>query len=168
MSRLIPYKRIDLAIDAFNELGLPLKIVGKGRQDTELRARANSNIEFLGAVSEADLKRLYSECKAFVFPGQEDFGIAPVEAQASGRPVIAYGAGGALETVIAGITGEFFHEQSAEALADVVSRFDQSNYDPADIRRHAEKFDIKMFKRRISDFILTKLAEQRYQLIDGR
>jgi glycosyltransferase involved in cell wall biosynthesis len=164
VSRLIPYKRIDLVIDAFNTLELPLKVVGRGRQAAELQARAEPNVEFLGGVSEATLKGLYARCRCFIFPGEEDFGIAPLEAQASGRPVIAYGAGGALETVIPGITGEFFTEQTPDALADVVSRFNESAYDPVDIRHHAEKFDIEMFKHRIADFISTKLAEQKYRL----
>src|SRR5205807_8409905 len=123
----------------------PLKIVGRGRQADELQSRANSNIQFLGAVSDAELKKLYANCKAFIFPGQEDFGIAPLEAQASGRPVIAYGAGGALETVIPGITGEFFREQTPEALSEVISRFDSEAYSPTEIRRHAEKFDTEVF-----------------------
>ena len=164
VSRLIPYKRIDLVVDAFNELGLPLKIVGNGRQAAELRARANSNIQFLGSVSETDLKRLYADCKCFIFPGQEDFGIAPLEAQASGRPVIAYGAGGALETVVPTVTGEFFTEQSAEALAYVVSRFDPDDYDSYLIRRHAEKFDTEVFKERISDFIGQRMEKHRSQV----
>src|SRR5205823_13502358 len=98
-------------------------------------------------------KKLYANCKGFIFPGQEDFGIAPLEAQASGRPVIAYGAGGALETVRPGVTGEFFTEQTAQALAEVVSRFDSRAYDPAEIRRHAEKFDTEVFKDHIANFI---------------
>src|SRR5436309_9120181 len=114
---------------------MPLKIVGRDRQAAELKARANSNVEFLGAVSDSELKKLYANCKAFIFPGQEDFGIAPLEAQASGRPVIAYGAGGALETVKPGVTGEFFAEQMPGAVAAVVSRFDGRDYDPAVIRR---------------------------------
>jgi glycosyltransferase involved in cell wall biosynthesis len=153
VSRLIPYKRIDLAIDAFNRLGMPLKVVGRGRQAGELQLRAKSNIEFLGGASETELKKLYANCKGFIFPGQEDFGIAPLEAQASGRPVIAYGAGGALETVLPGVTGEFFREQTPEALSEVISRFDSEAYNPAEIRRHAEKFDTEVFKRRIASFI---------------
>ena len=160
VSRLIPYKRIDLAIKAFNRLGMPLKIVGGGRQEEELRARAGGNIEFLGKVPDAELKRLYAGCKAFIFPGMEDFGISPLEAQASGRPVIAYGAGGALETVVPGVTGEFFGDQSAESLADVVSRFDPGSYDPAAIRRHAETFDTEVFKQRIAGFVQRQLDER--------
>lgn len=164
VSRLIPYKRLDLAIDVFNDLGLPLKIVGSGRQEAELKARANSNIQFLGAVADSQLKKLYAGCQALIFPGYEDFGIAPIEAQASGRPVIAYGAGGALETVVPRITGEFFMEQSTGALADVVNRFDSRDYDPAAIRHHAEKFDVEVFKTRISDFIAYRLEKHRTQM----
>jgi glycosyltransferase involved in cell wall biosynthesis len=156
VSRLIPYKRIDLAIEAFNRLGLPLKVVGKGRQEAELRALAKPNIEFVGSVSDAELKKLYAGCKAYIFPGQEDFGISPLEAQASGRPVIAYGAGGALETVVPGATGEFFTEQSVESLAEVISRFDDKSYDPQTIRHHAEGFDVEVFKRKIAAFIAEK------------
>jgi glycosyltransferase involved in cell wall biosynthesis len=161
VSRMIPYKRLDVAIDAFTRLKLPLKVAGTGRQEAELRARAGPNIEFLGSLPDAELKRLYAGCRAFIFPGQEDFGITPLEAQASGRPVIAYGAGGALETVVEGVTGEFFPEQTASALADVVARFDERAYDPAAIRRHAEGFDIEVFKRKIEEFIHGKLAERK-------
>ncbi len=164
VSRLIPYKRLDIVVEAFNALGLPLKVVGQGRQAEELQNKAKPNIEFLGGVPDAELKKLYANCKAFIFPGQEDFGIAPLEAQASGRPVIAYGAGGALETVKAGLTGEFFAEQTPEALTDVVSRFDASYYDPSAIRRHAESFDKEVFKRRINDFIASRWQEHRMKM----
>lgn len=161
VSRLIPYKRIDIVVDAFNKLGLPLKIVGKGRQEAELRSKAKPNIEFVGTVPDTRLKELYAGCKAFIFPGREDFGISPLEAQASGRPVIAYGVGGALETVVDGITGTFFREQTAHALADTVSSFNMNDYDPNTIRRHAENFDTKAFQQKIQAFIADKLAETR-------
>jgi glycosyltransferase involved in cell wall biosynthesis len=161
VSRLIPYKRIDLAIKAFNRLGLPLRVVGSGRQEAALRAMAKGNVQFLGKMQDAQLKRLYAGCKAFIFPGMEDFGITPLEAQASGRPVIAYGVGGALETVVPGVTGAFFKEQTAESLAEVVARFNPSDYDPAAIRRHAETFDTEVFKRRIAEFVQEKLAARR-------
>jgi glycosyltransferase involved in cell wall biosynthesis len=159
VSRMIPYKRLDVAIDAFSKLNLPLKVVGKGRQETLLRARAGSNIQFAGPVPDAELKKLYANCRAFIFPGEEDFGITPLEAQASGRPVIAYGAGGALETVVPGRTGEFFPEQTPAALAEVIRRFNDDDYDPAVIRRHAESFDVEVFKRRIAEFVQHTLAE---------
>ena len=165
VSRMIPYKRLDVAIDAFTRLKLPLKVVGTGRQAADLQDRAGPNIEFLGSLPDADLKRLYAGCRAFIFPGEEDFGITPLEAQASGRPVIAYGAGGALETVVEGLTGEFFPEQSAEALADVVARFDERRYDAIAIRRHAEGFDTEVFKRKIEEFIAGKVTEREVEQI---
>lgn len=161
VSRMIPYKRLDIVIDAFTKLGLPLKVVGKGRQEAELRARAGSNIEFIGQVPDAELKKLYANCRAFIFPGEEDFGITPLEAQASGRPVIAYGAGGALETVVAGVTGEFFSSQTAESLADVVSGFNENSYDHTAIRSHAENFDTEVFKRRIAGFVANRLEQMK-------
>lgn len=161
VSRLIPYKRIDLAVRAFNELGLPLVIIGDGRDRNSLRALAGSNIKFLGHVPDERVGDHFARCRAFIFPGQEDFGIAPVEAQAAGRPVIAYAAGGALDTVREGVTGAFFYEQTPEALMKAVKEFDETRYDPASIRRHAERFDKRVFKERLSAFIEEKLAEHR-------
>jgi glycosyltransferase involved in cell wall biosynthesis len=161
VSRLHPYKRVDLAVDAFTKLGLPLKIAGAGRHEAELRARAGSNVEFLGRVPDADLRDLYAHCRAFIFPGEEDFGISPLEAQASGRPVIAYGAGGALETVVPGVTGEFFSDKNPGSLAETVARFDARAYDPAAIRRHAEAFDKELFKTRIAALVEEQLAGTR-------
>ncbi len=158
VSRLIPYKRIDLAVEAFTGLGLPLKVAGDGPERRRLEEMAGPNVEFLGRVSDAEMKKLYTGCKAFIFPGEEDFGITPVEAQAAGRPVIAYGAGGALETVLPGVTGEFFQPRTAEALAGVVSRFDPDEYRPEVIRRHAAGFDRELFKQRIQEFV-----EERYR-----
>jgi glycosyltransferase involved in cell wall biosynthesis len=153
VSRLIPYKRIDLAIQAFNQLRLPLKIVGDGRDRRRLQSLAGPNIEFLGRLPDRQVEQLLSRCKAFLFPGVEDFGIAPLEAQAAGRPVIAYAAGGALETVLEGVTGVFFREQTAESLAEVVAAFDATAFDGAAIRRHAERFDTESFKTRLSAFV---------------
>ena len=161
VSRLIPYKRIDLAVRAFNELGLPLLIIGDGRDRDSLRALARSNIEFLGHVPDKKINDYFARCRAFIFPGQEDFGIAPVEAQAAGRPVIAYAAGGALDTVREGVTGAFFYDHTPEALIEVIKAFDETSYDPAIIRRHAERFDKRVFKERLSAFIEEKVAEHR-------
>ena len=161
VSRLIPYKRIDLAVRAFNELGLPLVIVGDGRDRRRLEKMAGPNVRFLGRVPEGELRELFSRCRAFIFPGLEDFGIAPVEAQAAGRPVIAYAGGGALETVVEGVTGAFFHQQTPEALIEVVQKFDDKAYDPTAIRRHAQRFDKRVFKRRLREFVEEKLAEHR-------
>ncbi|MGQ9625561.1 MAG: glycosyltransferase [Anaerolineae bacterium] len=155
-SRLIPYKRIDLAVQAFNELGLPLVVLGEGRDRPRLEALARPNIEFKGRVSEEELKSYVARCRAFIFPGLEDFGIAPVEAQAAGRPVIAYAGGGALDTVLEGVTGTFFREQTPQALAEAVRNFEDSHFDPETIRRHASRFDRETFKQRLSRFIEEK------------
>ncbi len=165
VSRLIPYKRIDLAVRAFNELGLPLVIIGDGRDRDSLRALARSNVEFLGRVPEEKIGDYFARCRAFILPGQEDFCIAPVEAQAAGRPVIAYAAGGVLDTVREGVTGAFFHEQTPEALSEAIKEFDETRYDPAAIRRQAERFDRQVFKERLSEFIGEKYAEHRERVM---
>jgi|SRR5579859_493742 len=164
VSRLVPYKRLDIVIAAFNQLGLPLKVVGRGRQQTELQAAAGPNIEFLGAVSQAALRTLYAGCRALIWPEAADFGIAPVEVQASGRPVIAYAAGGALETVIDGETGIFFHQQTPAALVAAVQSFDAGHFDPARIRRHAEQYDVPVFTRRMAEFVAAALADSHMPL----
>lgn len=156
VSRLNAYKRIDLVIDAFNRLSLPLIVIGTGPHEAKLKKMAKKNITFLGRVSEEDLVRYLSNCRAFIFPGQEDFGIAPVEAMASGRPVIAYGQGGALETVVEGITGIFFKRQTAEDLIEAVHRFEKMEFDPQEIRRHAQQFDKEIFKKKIRSYVNEK------------
>lgn len=155
ISRLVPYKRIDLAVKAFNQLGLKLKIAGVGPELKELKKIAKSNIEFLGYVSDEEARELLRRCKAFIFPGLEDFGITPVEAQACGRPVIAYGEGGILDSVIDGKTGVLFKEQSIESLINAVKVFEKNidKFDSKAIRKHAEKFSIERFTREIKDFI---------------
>jgi glycosyltransferase involved in cell wall biosynthesis len=159
VSRLIPYKRIDLAIEAFNRLGLPLVIAGSGRDAARLEKLAKPNVQFLGRVSDADLPDLMARCKAFVFPGREDFGITPVEAEASGRPVIAFGAGGALDTVIDGETGVLFQEQAVESLIAAVKRCDTLKFDSATIRCHAETFSMETFRHKLTSFIEEKYIE---------
>jgi glycosyltransferase involved in cell wall biosynthesis len=152
-SRLIPYKRIDLAIEACNRLKLPLKVVGDGRSRAALERLAGPTIEFLGKVDDPTLHRLYARCRAFIFPGEEDFGLTPIEAQASGRPVIAYGRGGTLETIVANETGIFFPEQSVDSLAHALEGFDHRAFDPQRIRAHArDTFDISVFRRRFLDY----------------
>lgn len=158
-SRLEPYKKIELVIQAFNELGLPLKVAGSGTASGSLRAMARSNIEFLGRISDEELRRRYSEAQAFIFPAEEDAGIMVLEAQACGTPVIAYKAGGVLETMEEGITGEFFGQQSAESLKKTLKDFDPSKYDPQAIRHHAQKFDKKIFQERIRRFVEEKYSE---------
>ncbi|MBS2033115.1 MAG: glycosyltransferase [Deltaproteobacteria bacterium] len=152
-----PYKRVDLAVEAFNRLGRPLKIVGSGQDAERIKKLAGPNIDLLGAVDDTQLVHLYARCKAFIFPGEEDAGITPLEAMASGRPVIAYGKGGVRDTVIPlepganTPTGIFFPRQSVEDFIDAVRRFEaaESRFDPAALRRHAEAFDRNQFKRRI-------------------
>ncbi|MGC9523279.1 MAG: glycosyltransferase, partial [Anaerolineae bacterium] len=130
VSRLVPYKRIDLAVAAFTQLGLPLVIVGEGRDRPALEAMAGPNVRFLGYLPDEALPDMLANCRAFVFPGFEDFGITPLEAQASGRPVIAYGAGGALDTVVEGVTGTFFDEPTVASLREAIERFDPEGIDP--------------------------------------
>jgi glycosyltransferase involved in cell wall biosynthesis len=151
--RLVPYKRLDLVVRAFNRTGLPLKVFGDGPQFDELRLEARRNIEFVGRVDDEAKAELYRGAIAYLNPQEEDFGITAVEAMASGRPVIAYRSGGALETVLEGTTGEFFDDQEWEDLASTVIRFDPSRYDPAAIRRHAMQFDAEIFKKKMREHI---------------
>ena len=153
VSRLRPYKKVDLAIQAFNNLKLPLKIIGGGSELKRLKKMAHSNIEFLGEVSDKERNYHLSRCKAFIYPQLEDFGISALEAMASGRPVIAYGRGGALETVVDNQTGLFFEEQTWESLAHKILRFDSSKFDSKIIRNHAKNFDEQKFKQKMLNFI---------------
>lgn len=154
VSRLIPYKRIDLAIEAFNHLPQEkLVIVGEGRAGVALREQAGPNITFLGRQPRAQIRELLRSCKAFLFPGLEDFGIAPVEAMSAGRPVVAFGGGGALDTVVPGATGELFAEQSWESLHAVLQQFQPIAYDPVACRLQAEHFDVSLFRQRFMTYI---------------
>lgn len=153
--RLVAYKRFDLIVEAFNRTGLPLKIFGSGPLEESLRRAAKPNIEFVGRVTDKRKAELYAGCKAFLHPHEEDFGITPIEAMASGRPVIALRRGGATETVVEGVTGEFFDEQSWEELADHLIRFDENRYDPQTIRKHAERFSTDVFKKRLAAAVET-------------
>ncbi len=152
VSRLEPYKRIDLAVQAFNTLKLPLIIVGDGTEREKLTALAQSNITFLGRQPAEVVRKHLSTCRALIFPGEEDFGITPVEAQASGRPVIAYRGGGALET-IAEHTGQFFSPKTVDALVDAVKSFDVKRFESTIIQAHAKQFDITVFCRKIRQII---------------
>lgn len=154
VSRLVPYKRVDIAIEAFNKLRLPLKIVGTGRDYERLKRMAGPSIEFVQNLTDDALSRYYQDCTAFVFPGQEDFGLAILEAQAFGKPVIAFGGGGALETVIAGKTGEFFSAQTVPALIAKLKSFNARGYDPRQCMRQAEKFSKEKFKKEFMKTII--------------
>jgi glycosyltransferase involved in cell wall biosynthesis len=153
LSRLIPYKRIDLAVQACSRLGLPLHIVGDGRDRASLAKIAGPTVRFLGRLPDAAVKEQLRRCRAFIFPGEEDFGLAPLEAMASGRPVIAYAAGGALETGVEGVTGAFFRQPTVESLTDALRAFDAAAYDPAALRRHAAGFDRAVFAARLRQFV---------------
>ncbi len=150
VGRLVAYKNFDLAIRVFNKLGWPLKIVGTGVEERRLRSIAKSNVEFVGAVTDTQLAQLYRGAQAVLFPQEEDFGIVPLEAMASGRPVIAFHGGGALETVIDRITGLFFYEQTEEELLAAVDRSSRMKWLPALCRGQAERFDIPIFRRKMS------------------
>lgn len=154
VSRLIPYKRIDIAIEAFNRLpDQKLLIVGEGRDRAALEAQAGPNIHFLGRQPREKILELLRGCKAFLFPGLEDFGIAPVEAMSVGRPVIAYAGGGAMDTVVPGITGELFSQQTGDSLYTSLAQFDPTAYDPAAARAQAERFSIHQFRQKLLDFL---------------
>ncbi|PIT88385.1 MAG: glycosyltransferase family 4 protein [Candidatus Magasanikbacteria bacterium CG10_big_fil_rev_8_21_14_0_10_36_32] len=157
--RLVPYKRLDLTVKVFNRLKIPLKIFGTGPELPYLKKIAKPNIEFLGRISEAEKARLLSRSLAFIHPQLEDFGITPIEAMASGRPVIAYGVGGATETVIPNETGVFFREQTWESLLDTIINFEPQNWDSAKIREHALQFSLDNFKNNIQKYVLDRYEE---------
>jgi len=161
VSRLNSYKNIDLAVKAFSNLRLNLKIVGAGPFRKRLEKMAGPCVEFLGKVSDEELIDLYGECRAYIFPGEEDFGIAPLEAQASGRPVIAYARGGALETIVEGVTGLFFTDNTVESLMDTIKNFIkiENRFNQNAIRENALKFDKEVFKKNIDNFITIKYKE---------
>ena len=154
--RQVAYKRLDLAVDAFNQLGLPLVVAGVGEEVPKQQARAQSNIKFVGRVADEELPKLYAGAKALIFPAEEDFGIVPVEAMASGRPVIAYAKGGALETVVEGKTGLFFQRQTVSDLIEVVQRLEKMSFDAKAIRRHAQQFDEAVFKQKLQAYVAQK------------
>ena len=176
VSSLAPNKRVDIGINAFNKLGLPLKIIGSGQEEGRLRRITNRNIELMGWQSDETVRDHYAACKALVFPGIEDFGIVSLEAQACGKPIIAYGYGGALETIIPidndklkmksengqsqKATGVFFYEHNPDALAEAVSYFEdiKDSFNKQEIRKNAESFDRAIFKEKIKNYI-----EQEYK-----
>ncbi len=173
VGQLVDYKRVDLAIEACNRLRRPLRIIGEGEEFERLRTLAGPTVKFLGHLPDRELRENYARCRALLFPGEEDFGIVPVEAQSFGRPVIAFGRGGALETVVGGSptdpgspeasTGVFFAEQSADSLAGAIRWFDsnESRFSPAFIQRHAERFGVSRFKTEMRAFVNARMLEFR-------
>lgn len=154
-SRLVPYKKVDLIVEAFTKNGLPLMVIGDGPDMKKVAKLAGPNVKMLGYQSQAEMTRLMQQAKAFVFAADEDFGITPVEAQACGTPVIAYGRGGVTETVVEGETGIFFNNQTVESLNEAVSRFEESasNFEPELIRKQAEQFGIERFRRELQELV---------------
>ena len=158
LMRMVGWKRPDIVVEACSRLGVSLVVAGSGRVLPSLKAQAGPTVRFVGQVNDEQMRPLYAGCRGFILPAEEDFGVTPLEAMASGRPVIAYGRGGVLDTVKPGITGEFFYEQSAEALMQMLQTFDPLAYDPQRIRAHAEQFDNCAFRNRLARFIDGQLA----------
>ncbi|HEY4357872.1 MAG TPA: glycosyltransferase [Acidobacteriaceae bacterium] len=153
LARLVSYKRIDLAIDAFSRLGKKLLVIGSGPALDDLKDQAGPSVRFMGRLPDREVDHLVSRCKALIFPGEEDFGMAPLEIAAAGRPTIAFRAGGAVETIRENVTGLFFDEQTPEALMDAVQRFEDQEWDPHTIRQHAEQFSSQVFRTRFASFL---------------
>lgn len=158
-ARLEPYKRIDLLVSAFNKLNDELIIIGSGSQKKKLMDKANANIKFIDYASSEIVHSTVGKAKAFLHAGLEDFGIAPVEAQACGTPVIAYGKGGVLETVIEGSTGILFFEQTPEAILKAIKRFNQTKFDSIKLRENAERFSRHIFEKKFKSYVLNKTKE---------
>ncbi len=153
LARLVSYKRIDLAIEACASLGRRLLIIGDGPDRARLMAKAGPTVEFLNHLSDAQVEHYASRCRALIFPGEEDFGMAPLELAATGRPTIAYRAGGAVETIVEGVTGIFFDRQQASDLADAILRFEKQEWEADTLRRHAQGFGIEVFQARFQQFL---------------
>jgi glycosyltransferase involved in cell wall biosynthesis len=160
VSRLIPYKRVDLAVAAAKQLDVPLIVIGDGSERSRLEAMAGPKTQFLGRLSDAEIAEYYSKAKAFVFTADEDFGITPLEAMAAGAPVVAFGKGGALETVVEGETGTFFREQTPESVVEAMKRLGTMQFDPAKVRKHAEKFSEARFIREMRELVDRELAKR--------
>lgn len=157
VSRLVKYKRVDLVVDAFNQLGWKLKIIGTGREMKKLKRKAGRNIEFLGQLTDEELISYYQNCQALIFPQEEDFGIVPLEAQACGKPVIAFRAGGSTETIIEGKTGFFFEKQTSSELIEILVKFDKNgrgaNFDVLECHKQAEQFGKEQFKKKFKKVV---------------
>lgn len=165
-SRFVAYKRIDLAIEACKELGKKLVVIGDGEEREKLKKLADNdkNIIFTGRISDEEVRDYLQRCKAMIFSAEEDFGIIPVEVQACGRPVIAYGKGGALETVVSRKTGVFFYEQNKESVVKAIEEFEQMKFDTVDILENSKKFSKEIFKEKILKIVEEKLNENNIYL----
>ena len=153
VSRLVPHKRVDLAVDACTRYGIPLKVIGTGRAGERLQRRAGPSVEFLGQLSDAEVVDHLKRCRALILPGLEDFGMTAVEAQAAGRPVIAFAAGGALESILPGETGVFFHAPTVESLMDAIDRFERRSWEPTRAQANARRFGVARFQAEILEEI---------------
>ncbi len=158
VSRLVPYKKIDLAIEACNQLKLPLKIIGAGVEEKRLRLLAGPTVELLGSLTDQEVVAYYRQSKAFLFPGSEDFGLTMVEAMSFGKPVIAYKAGGATEIIQDGKSGLFFSSQTVKALKDAILVTDVKRWNHDEIIRHSEKFSFDIFAEEFEKQVATILA----------
>jgi glycosyltransferase involved in cell wall biosynthesis len=169
LARLVSYKRIDVAIEACTRTGRRLMVIGDGPDRARLEALAGPTVTFLGRQPDREVNRLASHCRALIFPGEEDFGMAPLEVNAAGRPVVAYGAGGATETVIEGVNGLLFREQTADSLIEALADFELRDWDPATIREIALRYDIHLFQERLLDFLCRVAPSMReYRLLQRR
>jgi glycosyltransferase involved in cell wall biosynthesis len=154
VSRLVKYKRIDLAVKACNELRVPLVVIGQGAEYEYLKSIAGPTVTIMERQSDEVVREYYRKCKAFIFPGEEDFGMTSLEAQSCGRPVVAYGKGGALETVLDGKTGLFFKEQTVESLCEALQKFEKMSFSKDECRNQALRFSADVFRRKMLDFIV--------------
>jgi len=156
-SRMVPYKRIDLIVEAFSHFPhKKLLVLGEGPEFAKIKGKASANVQFLGWRSDQELRSLMGKAKGFIFAAEEDFGIVVVEAQAAGTPVIAYGQGASLETVVKDKTGLFFEEQTVRSLCDAITEFEKRKFNPQEIRRHAQQFCESRFKQEFTQFVKEK------------
>ncbi|BFM05539.1 hypothetical protein GCM10025791_17480 [Halioxenophilus aromaticivorans] len=159
---LVGYKKVDLAVEAFNKLGERLVVIGGGSELDRLKQLASDNVELKGKVSQSDFISYVQGCRALIFPGEEDFGIVPIEAMASGKPVLAYKSGGALDYVIPNKTGNFFKEQSVESLISCVEHFEQeeAHYSTSEIKEFAQSFTQSVFKEKFKSLVSQAIQDE--------